>query len=173
MLAGPEPASILTSFSRVLHSIVVVPCFNEARRLNARAFTEFRATGRWVEFLFVSDGSTDETLEVLKRMQCASPDTIRVHDQKQNRGKGEAVRVGLLAALDAFFDEEHHFAQAVAADAGLHVRGQVMDVDRDRAIVVRDPQGTVLGDEVGAGGHRFAPGTQLEIAVPIRISPAK
>jgi glycosyltransferase involved in cell wall biosynthesis len=52
----------------------------------------------------VNDGSTDETLDVLKRVQCASPDTIRVHDQQPNRGKAEAVRAGMLAALDADAD---------------------------------------------------------------------
>jgi glycosyltransferase involved in cell wall biosynthesis len=88
----------------VLHSIVVVPCYNEAKRLDARAFSQFRATGRLVEFLFMNDGSTDETLAVLKRMQCSSPDTVRVRDQQLNRGKAEAVRTGMLAALDADAD---------------------------------------------------------------------
>jgi glycosyltransferase involved in cell wall biosynthesis len=88
----------------VLHSIVVVPCFNEAKRLNARAFSQFRATGRLVEFLFVNDGSTDDTLDVLKRVQCSSPDTIRVRDQQPNRGKAEAVRTGMLAAVEADAD---------------------------------------------------------------------
>jgi len=83
----------------VPHSVVVVPCFNEARRLDRRAFTTFRSNGHWVEFLFVNDGSTDATGEVLKELRCASPDTIRVHEQPRNRGKAEAVRVGMLAAL--------------------------------------------------------------------------
>lgn len=86
------------------HSIVVVPCYNEARRLNARAFTQFRASGHWVEFLFVNDGSTDGTLEILQRLRCSSPDTIRVHDQQPNRGKAEAVRAGLLEALETDAD---------------------------------------------------------------------
>ena len=90
--------------SRVLHSIVVVPCYNEAKRLDARAFSQFRATGRLVEFLFVNDGSTDETLDVLKGVKCVSPDTVRVRDQQPNRGKAEAVRTGMLAALDADAD---------------------------------------------------------------------
>jgi dolichyl-phosphate beta-glucosyltransferase len=55
--------------------------------------------GHWVEFLFVNDGSTDATRDVLTKLQCASPDTIRVHDQPRNQGKAEAVRVGMLSAL--------------------------------------------------------------------------
>lgn len=86
------------------HSIIVVPCYNEARRLNTRAFTRFRSSGHWVEFLFVNDGSSDETLEVLHRVQRESPDTIRVRDQQPNQGKGEAVRTGMLEALAADAD---------------------------------------------------------------------
>jgi glycosyltransferase involved in cell wall biosynthesis len=52
-----------------------------------------------VEFLFVNDGSTDDTVAVLEQLRCASPDTIRILDQPRNRGKAEAVRVGMLEAL--------------------------------------------------------------------------
>jgi glycosyltransferase involved in cell wall biosynthesis len=85
--------------TRVPHSIVVVPCYNEADRLNARAFSQFRVTGHWVEFLFVNDGSKDGTLEMLEKLRCTSPDTVRVLDQQPNKGKAEAVRNGMLAAL--------------------------------------------------------------------------
>src|SRR5687768_11257284 len=89
---------------RVPHSIVVVPCYNEAQRLDTRAFSQLRVSGHWVEFLFVNDGSSDDTLDVLERLRCASPDTIRVHDLQPNRGKAEAVRTGLLEALSTDAD---------------------------------------------------------------------
>ena len=85
--------------SELPHSIIVVPCYNEARRLNTRAFTRYRSSGHWVEFLFVNDGSHDDTLDVLKRAQCESPDTVRVRDHQPNQGKAEAVRTGMLEAL--------------------------------------------------------------------------
>src|SRR5688572_5001136 len=83
----------------VPHTVLVVPCYNEANRLDARAFATFRATGHLVEFLFVNDGSTDNTLEVLMQLRCSSPDTIRVLDRPENAGKAEAVRAGMLEAL--------------------------------------------------------------------------
>ena len=95
--SGPSPL-------RVPHTIIVVPCFNEARRLDTRAFSQFRANGHWVEFLFVNDGSTDSTLDTLTQARCLSPDTIRVRDQQPNRGKAEAVRAGLLDALSSDAD---------------------------------------------------------------------
>jgi len=93
------PVSSVSPRPSLPHSIVVVPCYNEAQRLDTRAFTQFRVSGHWVEFLFVNDGSRDATLEVLQQLQCASPDTVRVRDQQPNQGKAEAVRTGMLEAL--------------------------------------------------------------------------
>jgi dolichyl-phosphate beta-glucosyltransferase len=91
--------SSVSSGPHLPHSIVVVPCYNEAQRLNSRAFTQFRASGHWVEFLFVNDGSGDGTLELLQQLRCGSPDTVRLRDQQPNKGKAEAVRTGMLDAL--------------------------------------------------------------------------
>src|SRR4029450_6451878 len=51
------------------HTIIVVPCYNEARRLDTRAFPEFRLNGHRLEFLLVNDGSRDETLALLERLR--------------------------------------------------------------------------------------------------------
>jgi hypothetical protein len=78
-------------------AVVVVPCFNEERRIDERAFLDMAATGE-VRLLFVDDGSTDGTGGVLARMAEGSPG-IEVLTLGSNQGKAEAVRRGLLGAL--------------------------------------------------------------------------
>jgi dolichyl-phosphate beta-glucosyltransferase len=78
---------------------VVVPCYNEADRLDADVFLHFLRTHRGVRLVFVDDGSEDGTAGVLARMQAAVPDAVTVIRQSVNRGKGEAVRAGILAAI--------------------------------------------------------------------------
>jgi glycosyltransferase involved in cell wall biosynthesis len=78
---------------RRVHLIVVVPCYNEAERLPAKEFRDFALPGHRIEFLFVNDGSTDTTAQMLADNKF---DTL---DLEQNRGKAEAVRAGMLAAL--------------------------------------------------------------------------
>lgn len=78
---------------------IVVPCFNEAERLPVDTFAEFSAANPWIGFIFVNDGSTDETAAVLARLRYRDPASFRVLDQHPNRGKAEAVRLGMLAAL--------------------------------------------------------------------------
>jgi dolichyl-phosphate beta-glucosyltransferase len=80
--------------------VVVVPCYNEAARLDRAAFRDFRLPGRRLRFCFVNDGSRDDTLAVLRGLCTGQPDLGLVLDLSPNRGKAEAVRQGLLAALE-------------------------------------------------------------------------
>jgi dolichyl-phosphate beta-glucosyltransferase len=78
-------------------TVVVVPCFNEERRIDERAFSGIVASDR-VRLLFVDDGSTDHTGRILAAMADAS-EAIEVFTLPSNAGKAEAVRRGLLVAV--------------------------------------------------------------------------
>jgi glycosyltransferase involved in cell wall biosynthesis len=84
----------------VTRAVVVVPCFDEEKRLPVRAFERFARGDRSVGFVLVNDGSRDRTLTLLESLVQVAPDRIHVLDLSPNRGKGEAVRRGALAALD-------------------------------------------------------------------------
>ena len=79
-------------------SVLVVPCFNEAERLDAEAWTTHARLFPQHRFLLVDDGSTDETPDRLRALEAAAPDSFRSLRLAQNVGKGEAVRQGVLAA---------------------------------------------------------------------------
>jgi dolichyl-phosphate beta-glucosyltransferase len=83
-----------------VHLIVVVPCYNEEQRLPVDAFRAFRPEDVRVEFLFVNDGSTDGTLRLLESLVAEEPSRYSVLHLEQNSGKAEAVRRGMLAALE-------------------------------------------------------------------------
>ena len=84
---------------------IVVPCYNEAERLDVNAFTEFLSLSSAVSFVFVDDGSRDATLDVLSRIESANPGRVQILSLSRNSGKAEAVRQGLLfaAASNAAF----------------------------------------------------------------------
>ncbi|HKU42530.1 MAG TPA: glycosyltransferase [Polyangiales bacterium] len=81
------------------HTIIVVPCYNEAERLSVDSFREFAAAEPGIRFLFVNDGSTDDTSVVLESLAAAEPEKFEHLDQAMNQGKAEAVRTGMLHAL--------------------------------------------------------------------------
>jgi dolichyl-phosphate beta-glucosyltransferase len=80
--------------------VLVVPCFNEERRLDLAAFLGALSRPH-LSLVFVDDGSRDGTGEVLERLRAAAPDRVTVLRLPANRGKAEAVRRGVLAAFDA------------------------------------------------------------------------
>ncbi len=82
---------------------VVIPVYNEANTVQeamrrVRAFFSLK-NEPW-ECLVVNDGSTDATREKI-RSACATDPSFRLIDFPKNRGKGAAVRAGVLAARGA------------------------------------------------------------------------
>jgi glycosyltransferase involved in cell wall biosynthesis len=80
-------------------TVLIVPCYNEEDRLDRGEFLRLAAARPDLELLFVDDGSRDRTAEVIEAMRAREP-RISVHRLARNGGKAEAVRRGLLAALD-------------------------------------------------------------------------
>ncbi len=106
---------------------VVIPCFNEARRLDRTIDAMVRFANERpdeVEVVFVDDGSSDATPDRLDRA-AAAHDALRVVHLPENRGKGAAIAAGVQAAAgDAilFFDADLSYPLA-SIDAALdHLR---------------------------------------------------
>ena len=80
---------------------IVVPAYNEAERLDPEAFLQFAAERDWLHFLFVDDGSGDGSRDLFAKMERECPAQVRTLGFAENQGKAEAVRRGLLLALEA------------------------------------------------------------------------
>ncbi len=75
---------------------VIMPCYNEAATLPA-ILRAVRAVAFDKEIIAVDDHSTDATLAILRAEAASDPD-LRVIHHPRNRGKGAAVRSGLVHA---------------------------------------------------------------------------
>ncbi|HEY2987572.1 MAG TPA: glycosyltransferase [Candidatus Binatia bacterium] len=76
---------------------IVIPCFNEAQRLDPASFENFASPLHDIAFLFVNDGSTDGTLALLESLRSSNPSRFAILNLPENKGKAEAVRQGILA----------------------------------------------------------------------------
>lgn len=80
-----------------MKNFIVVPCYNEAHRWNREYWSTILAISD-VNWIFVDDGSTDNTLELIKTTSATKNSDVL--SLEKNCGKAEAVRAGLLMAMD-------------------------------------------------------------------------
>jgi len=82
---------------------LVIPAYNESRRIEASlaGVAEWRRTrpGGWDwEVILVDDGSADDTSAAAQRIADREGVPLRILRHDRNRGKGAAVRTGVLAS---------------------------------------------------------------------------
>ncbi|MBQ7449906.1 glycosyltransferase [bacterium] len=83
-------------------SAIVIPCYNEGKRINPHQYIEGLKDFSSQVFL-VDDGSKDNTFEILKKLEKSVPDRFIAVKCAQNGGKAEAVRRGMNEALSRNF----------------------------------------------------------------------
>ena len=80
-------------------TIIVIPAFNEERRLLPRAFIEAVDSCDGIDFLLVDDGSVDHTKQVISDLCAQNPKRLHSLFLAQNGGKAEAIRQGFKVAF--------------------------------------------------------------------------
>jgi len=81
---------------------IVIPAFNEAKKIEATVneVTEYLSgKGYSYELIIVDDGSEDDTLDIIKRYKSINSNgNIKILENVSNKGKGYAVRNGIMQA---------------------------------------------------------------------------
>jgi len=128
---------------------VVVPAYNEARRIGPsleKILAFLPAQFASSEVLLVDDGSTDGTADLV---EAGFGDHVRVLRQPQRRGKGAAVRAGILAARKPW-------VLFVDADLSIPIEEMLsLCAHADRAPIVI--------------GSKRAPGSEIEYPIARRL----
>ncbi len=91
---------------------VTIPCYNEAARIGGtvrETLNYLSSQSPDAELIVVNDGSTDSTAAIVRDVLADAKIQTRLLENFPNRGKGSAVRSGLLAAtkpIGLFFDAD-------------------------------------------------------------------
>jgi len=130
----------------MLKTSIVIPCFNEALRISPGKFKNL-ATESKAHLVFVDDGSTDGTGDILKNIVRDIGQSADLIEIGKNSGKGEAVRKGLLEVIELGMEKVGY----IDADMATPVSDVCHLVD-----CLDDGQTDVaLGSRVALLGHRI------------------
>lgn len=88
-------ATSLKPLTNMQHGIII-PCYNEASRLEMKTFIDFAERRKDIHLCFVNDGSRDHTRAALADIKHDVSDNVYVLDVAENAGKANAVREGAL-----------------------------------------------------------------------------
>lgn len=77
---------------------IIIPCYNEAGRLDTSQIEALLASPD-VNLVLVNDGSTDDTRALLESIREAHPGRVELLRMIRNMGKAEAVRRGMAHAI--------------------------------------------------------------------------
>ncbi len=91
-------------------TVLIIPCYNEEKRLDIQAFQDFLLAHPDFFILFVDDGSRDNTATLLQSIPPGNQ--FAALSLPSNVGKGDAVRQGVLHALENFQCRYIGFADA-------------------------------------------------------------
>ncbi len=89
-----------------MHLSLIIPAYNEEERIGAtleKAFAYFKRQSYDAEIIVVDDGSSDNTSEVVRGFQDAAPLPLLLETLPRNRGKGYAVRQGMIHVASGAF----------------------------------------------------------------------
>jgi dolichyl-phosphate beta-glucosyltransferase len=79
---------------------LIVPCYNEANRLKTEVFKSYSDK---INFVFVDDGSTDNTSKIISEAKIANS---ILHILDKNNGKATAVKEGVSLVLKRRLDKD-------------------------------------------------------------------
>lgn len=149
---------------------IVIPCYNEERRLPVDRVRLFLANNTRTALTFVDDGSTDGTVNLIGRIRTGCEQAVTLLRQPRNTGKGEAVRSGLLDALGrrfryvGFFDADLSTPLEAVSEFCA-----IMDADPQVAMVV-GARVRLMGREIERRAIRHYAGRVFATAASVLLS---
>jgi len=151
---------------------IIIPCYNEYERLKINAFAACIKTNDNVDFIFVNDGSTDKTGEAISGLCNLFPWRVKSVNLEKNCGKAEAVRRGMLKAMEMNYDYIGYF------DADLSTPLSTIDkfcelLDKPETEIVMGARVKLLGRKIERKAYRhylgrlFAACASIVLGIPV------
>lgn len=133
---------------------IIVPCYNEESRFPIQYWRELVSAENEIRWLFIDDGSSDRTFEILQALCTGTP--AQVLRSANNGGKGNAIRKGFLETLE--MDPEIKVIGYLDSDGAFSkddvFRLANIAVQRMSGVITQ-PVDAVISSRVSLSGHEI------------------
>ena len=154
-------------------TVIVIPCYNEALRIQQNEFIQCCDSFNQMSFIFVNDDSKDNTGEILTKLKNIKPEQISVINLSKNSGKAEAVRQGMLTALHDNFDYIGYWDADLSTSLS-HIKSFVDALEKSTYLdIVMGSRVQLLGRSISRRAHRhyvgriFATWASIMLHLPV------
>jgi len=128
--------------------LIMVPCYNEENRFDSNYWRTIIIDNPLVNFVFVNDGSSDQTLNMIKLIGLNS----EVVSLKKNSGKSEAIRQGWLQKISSCKDWKGY--GFIDSDGAFSVRDIKNLIDLFSTLITQNPNfDAILSSRVALAGR--------------------
>ncbi|NOR29097.1 MAG: glycosyltransferase [Lutibacter sp.] len=133
---------------------IVIPCYNEEKRFDRERMCNFLKLQQNVLLCFVNDGSSDRTFEILNSLKSTYPKNIEAISIKNNVGKAEAVRTGILHCNKHFKHEKIAYLDADLATT-LEECYEISQLVKDEIVFAFGSRIEKIDNNIDRKIHRF------------------
>lgn len=126
----------------------VIPCYNEFDRFPLNSYLDCLSKKTSIQFVFVNDGSTDETLKLLQTLKSRHSGAVDIIDNKFNLGKGNAVQRGVQYLLE---NSECDYIGFIDADLAT----PFSEVFKLLKLITREKYGLIFASRVSVFGSNI------------------
>ena len=140
--------------AKLFELCIVIPCYNEEKRLDQDRIFSFLNLEQNVLLCFVNDGSSDNTFEVLNTIKAQYPANVEAISTKKNVGKAEAVRTGILHCNKHF---EHKKTAYLDADLATTLEEcfEISELVKDETVFAFGSRIKKIDTHIQRKGYRF------------------
>ena len=153
----------------MLDTCIIIPCYNEYNRISKNEFLTFLDANHRYYFLFIDDGSMDNTFSLLEEL-CSRNERSSCYRLDENQGKAEAVRYGIQKAKEInTFDYYGYFDADLAIPIEELNKLYIQLNESDKIEFCYSSKNATLSNEVSQTFKRFIVGRILAKMVKLSL----
>lgn len=147
---------------------IIIPCYNEEKRLNESSLVELIQNTSVTIFL-ANDGSTDKTFETIQHFALQHPSRIFVINYKKNEGKANTIHKAVNQLLDKKEFDYIGYFDADFSTSASEITRMITELDKNKASFIFGSRILLLNSNIQRKRYRHIIGRIVVTIINMRF----